>query len=73
MKPGEQRLRHAIKRRQSPDARSKDPCPYDDSWGWWIEKRLQRLENSQKWLVRIAAGILIAEIGRIALTALQGG
>ena len=69
MRPGEQRLRAAVQRRQT-HARKRDPEPYDDTWGWWIDNRLGRIENSQKWLIRIAAGILVAEIIRAAFATL---
>lgn len=61
---GERRLRDAIRRRRR-RARDEDPRPYDDSWGWWIEERIARLENGQTWLIRIAIGALVAEIIRI--------
>lgn len=72
--PGERRLRRAIRARRertasqygaTGEARSEDPRPYDDDWGWWIEGRLARLENGQTWLIRIAIGALVAEIIRI--------
>jgi hypothetical protein len=67
--PGEQRLRAAIQRRRQ-QTRRDDPCPYDDDWGWWIEKRLSRLETQTKWLIGLAAGALAAEVIRVALNAL---
>jgi len=70
MTSGEDRLRAAIaRRRKQHDARSEDPRPYDESWGWWVEERLARLENGQTWLIRVAIGALAAEIVRIALVA----
>ena len=74
MRSGEERLRDAIRRRCGPAfgertpigrARSEDPRPYDEDWGWWIEERIARLENGQTWLIRIAIGALVAEIIRI--------
>jgi hypothetical protein len=64
MRDGEKRLREVIRARRRP-ARSEDPRPYDDAWGWWIEDRIVRLENGQTWLIRIAIGALVAEIIRI--------
>jgi hypothetical protein len=65
--PGETRLREVIQR-QKQRTRGEDPRPYDDDWGWWVEARLQRLENGQMWLIRIAAGALAAETIRPART-----
>jgi type IV secretory pathway component VirB8 len=65
---GDDRLRAAITRRKQ-QARSEDPRPYDDSWGWWVEERIARLEKGQTWLIRIAIGALIAEIIRIITVA----
>ena len=62
---GEQALKGAIARRRTRlEARSEDPRPYDDTWGWWIEERVRRLETGQMWLIRIAIGALVAEIIR---------
>ena len=67
-RPGEQRLKEAIRRRQQrPPTRDSDPKPYDENWGWWMERRLENLENGQKWLIRLAAGILLADIIRTLL------
>jgi hypothetical protein len=67
---GENRLKAAIaRRRKRSDARSDDPRPYDESWGWWVEEHLARLENGQTWLIRVAITALAAEITRIALAA----
>lgn len=63
--PGEERLRQVI-RSQRDWARREDPQPYDGDWGWWIERRIVRLEKGQTWLIRIAIGALVAEILRIA-------
>jgi hypothetical protein len=68
MKSGEKRLRRALRSHRRP-ARSEDPRPYDDDWGWWIEGRIARLENGQTWLIRIAIGALMAEIIRIVTVA----
>jgi hypothetical protein len=54
--------------RQKQRTRREDPRPYDNDWGWWVEARLQRLENGQMWLIRIAAGALAAETIRPART-----
>jgi hypothetical protein len=67
-RPGERRLREQLRRSaraRRHRARSEDPRPYDDDWGWWIEDRIARLENGQTWLIRIAIGALVAEIIRI--------
>ena len=71
MKPGEQRLRHALQRRKKP-ARTAKPEPYDDDWGWWIDQRIGRLETQIKWLVGLAATTLATEVVRIASAAWKG-
>jgi hypothetical protein len=68
--PGEARLREAIRRHRDRRARISDPEPYDNDWGWWIEKRLARLETQSKWLIRLAGAALVAEVLRVALNAL---
>jgi len=68
MTSGEDKLREVIRQRRQL-ARDRDPRPYDDSWGWWIEERIARLENGQTWLIRIAIGALVAEIIRIICVA----
>ena len=71
MKPGEKRLRDAVKRRSN-TARTEKPEPYDNDWGWWIDQRLRRLETQIKWLVGLAATTLAAEVIRVASEAWQG-
>jgi hypothetical protein len=72
MKPGEKRLRQALegRTRAKARARTRDPEPYEDDWGWWIEKRLARLEKRLNWIVVLAGGALAAETIRIGLAAL---
>lgn len=65
-KPGETHLKEVLSKRKA-HARKKDPNPYDDAWGWWIEKRLARIESQVKWVIRIALTALAAEVLRIAL------
>ena len=67
---GERRLRDAIKRRR-PKVRKDDPTPYDKSWGWWIDKRLARVEARLKWILGLALTTLAAEVTRILLAALN--
>lgn len=74
---GESRLLAAIKRwratRQAAaagDARASrprraDPCPYDESWGWWVDRRLRRVEGQLKWLLALALTTLGGEVLRI--------
>ena len=69
-RPGEQRLRHALKRRR-PHARKDDPQPYDQTWGWWIDKRLARVEARLKWILGLALTTLAAEVIRILLATLN--
>lgn len=68
--PGEVRLRSAIRRHRDRRARLTDPQPYDNDWGWWIEKRLARLETQTRWLVGLAGAAVAAEVVRVALSAL---
>jgi hypothetical protein len=77
---GDAQLKAAIARhRACPErsrraaARSEDPRPYDDAWGWWIEERIARLESGQLWLIRIGIGALVAEVIRILCMALGLG
>jgi hypothetical protein len=69
---GDERLKAAIARRRAA-ARSEDPRPYDNAWGWWIEERIARLESGQLWLIRIGIGALVAEVIRILCLALGLG
>ena len=61
---GEDRLREALRRRRL-RARIEAPRPYDDDWGWWIEQRLTRLEQGQRWLLGLALSTLAAELIRV--------
>ena len=79
VRPGERRLRAAVKTLRvsktlsvsaRDGARREDPQPYDDDWGWWIERRLRRIESQIKWLLGLAAAALLAEVIRVALAAL---
>jgi hypothetical protein len=47
-----------------------DPQPYDNDWGWWMEKRLARLETQSRWLIGLAGAALAAQVVRVALGAL---
>lgn len=68
--PGEARLQAAIQRHRDRRARIADPEPYDSAWGWWMEKRLARLETQSRWLIGLAGAALVAEVLRVALGAL---
>lgn len=71
-RPGEQRLKSAVHRILHPEPvegrntppRRKDPQPYDDLWGWWIEQRLNTIEKQQKWLIGLAVSALITQLVR---------
>ena len=67
---GEERLHAAIQRHRERRARITDPQPYDSDWGWWMEKRLARLETQSRWLIGLAGAALAAEVLRAALAAL---
>ncbi len=50
------------------------PRPQPDSeWGWAVEDRLARLEEQQRWLMRLVAGTLVVALVQLALKALGGG
>lgn len=67
MRHGEEYLAEVLRKRRE-KTRQDEPAPYDDDWGWWIEKRLARIEDGQRWIIRLAGGILIAEVIRAALS-----
>ena len=67
---GEERLHAAIKRHRDRRARVTDPQPYDSDWGWWMEKRLARLETQSRWLLGLAGAALAAKVLPVALGAL---
>lgn len=69
--PGERRLHAAIQRRRDRAARSADPTPYDDAWGWWIEERLGRLETGVKVIIGLVVTTLAAEAIRILFEAVN--
>jgi hypothetical protein len=68
-RPGETRLVNAVRtaRKGSGAGKSSNPKPYDHSWGWWIEQRLERLEGQTAWLIRLALATLAGEVIRIVL------
>lgn len=53
---GEQRLRETLRKRRR---RTERPSP-DSDWGWAVEDRLARLEDGQKWLLRLMVGGIVA-------------
>ena len=65
MKPGEERLKQYLRRRARQPANR--PQPYDNSWGWWMEQRMARVEAQLKWLLGLGAATLAGEVIRIAL------
>jgi hypothetical protein len=68
-RPGEERLVDAVRkaRKGLGTGKSNNPKPYDHSWGWWIEQRLERLEGQTAWLLRLALATLAGEVIRIVL------
>jgi len=82
---GESRLRAAIQRwrtvrkaagaegARAPRPRRADPCPYDESWGWWVDRRLRRVEGQLKWLLALALTTLGGEVLRILVETLGLG
>lgn len=71
----EERLRRALRRLASRRGkRPPVPRPQPDSeWGWAVEDRLARLEEQQKWLMRLVAGTLVVAVAQLALKALGIG
>ncbi|MER3544232.1 MAG: hypothetical protein C4311_06395 [Chloroflexota bacterium] len=71
----EERLRRALRRLASRQRRRPPvPRPQPDSeWGWAVEDRLARLEEQQRWLMRLVAGTLVVALVQLALKALGGG
>lgn len=69
-KPGERRLRATIRRISSTRTKPRcaDPQPYEPDWGWWVERRLAKIESTQKWLIGLAASALIAQLIRLLLS-----
>jgi hypothetical protein len=57
---GEARFREALKRVMPRPSGGDMPKP-DDQWGVWVEYRLQRLEDSQKWMLRVILAALLAQ------------
>ena len=74
-RPGEARLAAAVgkARKGLGGGKSSSPKPYDHSWGWWIEQRLERLEGQMAWLIRLALATLAGEVIRIVLSTLSLG
>ena len=74
-RPGEIRLAAAVRKARQGlgSGKSKNPKPYDHSWGWWIEQRLERLEGQMAWLIRLALATLAGEVIRIVLSTLSLG
>jgi hypothetical protein len=57
MRPsGEERLRATLRKRRRVGEK---PRPNTD-WGWAVEDRLARLEDGQKWVLRLMIGGIIA-------------
>jgi hypothetical protein len=70
---GDERLRHAVGRlgrRREPKRRPAVPRPEPESaWGWAVEDRLGRLEEQQRWVIRLVAGTLLAAVVQLGLKA----
>ena len=60
---GERRFRDALRRLASSPAAPEMPKP-SDPWGVWVEYRLKRLEDEQRWMIRV---ILAALVGQFAI------
>lgn len=72
---GDERLWRAV-RRLAPQGRQRPPVPRpqpDSEWGWAVEDRLARLEDQQRWLMRLVAGTLVVAVIQLALKALGIG
>jgi hypothetical protein len=59
---GEQRLKEFFRRRQEKSPfRRQPPQPGDEDWPWWIQERLERIEDNQRWELRLIIGALIMQ------------
>ena len=59
---GEDRFRQSLRRIFAKPELAGMPKP-DDSWGAWVEYRLQRLEGQQTWIMRIILSALVMQVG----------
>lgn len=57
---GAKHLRASLAGLRPPRSRGEMPKP-GDPWAAWAEHRLGQLEESQRWLLRIVVGALIAQ------------
>jgi hypothetical protein len=65
--PGTERFKKVLKKLVVPPSPGEMPKP-EDAWGAWVEYRLKRLEDSQRWMLRV---ILAALLGEFALELLK--
>lgn len=68
MGQGERRLRETLRRRRRAAAR---PQP-DSDWGWAVEDRLARVEDGQKWILRLMVGGIVVMLIEAALRGVAG-
>ena len=57
---GAERFKRSVRRFVGPAAAGEMPKP-DDQWGVWVKYRLKRLEDSQRWMLRVILGALVAQ------------
>lgn len=63
-------LRAALRRFRR-NGRGGVPRPQPESeWGWAVEDRLARLEDQQRWLMRLMAGTLVVALVQVVLRAM---
>ena len=67
-RPGEQRLRETLRQRRR---RIDKPRP-DSDWGWAVEDRLARLEDGQKWILRLMVGGIVALVMETVIRGVGG-
>ena len=57
---GADRFKQALKQLPGSPITGEMPKP-DDAWGVWVEYRLKRLEDGQRWMLRVILGALLAQ------------
>lgn len=67
---GEEELRASIRRLLGRRRRAPVQRPQPDSeWGWAVEDRLMRLEDQQRWLMRLMLGTFVIALVQLLLKA----
>lgn len=67
---GGDRLREALRRMRPQNGNR--PVP-GSPWECWAEERIKRLEEQQTWLLRAGAGVAVAAVVKLVMSALGLG